>query len=217
LRYVIQGNKAKQGQRDREVGRKGEDRRPILETLGITPVSYCPERLVSYLCFRVWGVNSVYLHYKLLNMRIKSNKSKELSGTIQDSKVKNIQTSKVGEPLLKLSTLEKDIYSSLKKHLEVNRASLEIDSIYLTIASRVINQVLVNSEELSKAGSVMIYPNGTKQISAEATAFRQSFEAFKEISKVLGLDPKSRQNMDYFVNSENEEEEDIFKQFLSPN
>jgi phage terminase small subunit len=150
-------------------------------------------------------------------MRLKSNKSKDLSGTLQDSKVKNIQTSKVGEPLLKLSTLEKDIFSSLKKHLEVNRASLEIDSIYLTIASRVINQVLVNSEELSKAGSVMIYPNGTKQISAEATAFRQSFEAFKEVSKVLGLDPKSRQNMDYFVNSENEEEEDIFKQFLSPN
>ncbi len=150
-------------------------------------------------------------------MRLKSNKTKDLSGTLQDSKVKNIQTSKVGDPLLKLSTLEKDIFSSLKKHLEVNRASLEIDSIYLTIASRVINQVLVNSEELYKAGSVMIYPNGTKQISAEATAFRQSFEAFKEVSKVLGLDPKSRQNMDYFVNSENEEEEDIFKQFLSPN
>lgn len=149
-------------------------------------------------------------------MRLKSNKTKELSGTLQDSKVKNIQTFKVGDPLLKLSTLEKDIFSSLKKHLEVNRASLEIDSIYLTIASRVINQVLVNSEELSKAGSVMIYPNGTKQISAEATAFRQSFEAFKEISKVLGLEPKSRQNMDYFVNSENEEE-DIFKQFLIPN
>jgi len=149
-------------------------------------------------------------------MRLKSNKTKELSGTLQDSKVKNFQTSKVGDPLLKLSTLEKDVFSSLKKHLEVNRASLEIDSIYLTIASRVINQVLVNSEELSKAGSVMIYPNGTKQISAEATAFRQSFEAFKEISKVLGLDPKSRQNMDCFVNSENEEE-DIFKKFLIPN
>ena len=149
-------------------------------------------------------------------MRLKIYKTNELSGTLQDSKVKNIQTFKVGDPLLKLSTLEKDIFSSLKKHLEVNRASLEIDSIYLTIASRVINQVLVNSEELSKAGSVMIYPNGTKQISAEATAFRQSFEAFKEISKVLGLEPKSRQNMDYFVNSENEEE-DIFKQFLIPN
>ena len=181
-----------------------------------TPQSYCPERLVSYLCFRVWGVNSVYLHYKLFNMRIKSNKSKELSGTIQDSKLKNIQTSKVGEPLLKLSTSEKDIFNSLKKHLELNKASLDIDSIYLTIASRVIYQVLVNSEALSKAGSVMVYPNGTKQISAEATAFRQSFEAFKEVSKVLGLDPKSRLNMDYFVNSENEEE-DIFKQFLSPN
>jgi hypothetical protein len=62
----------------------------------------------------------------------------------------------------------------------------------------------------------MIYPNGTKQKSAEATAFRQSFEALKEVSKVLGLDLKSRLNMGYFVNSENQEE-DIFKQFLSPN
>ena len=208
-----QGKTRSEGERGRE---KGQRYGGIVQIMSFSKQSYCPERLVSYLCFRVWGVNSVYLHYKLFNMRIKSNKSKELSGTIQDSKLKNIQTSKVGEPLLKLSTSEKDIFNSLKKHLELNKASLDIDSIYLTIASRVIYQVMVNSEALSKAGSVMVYPNGTKQISAEATAFRQSFEAFKEVSKVLGLDPKSRLNMDYFVNSENEEE-DIFKQFLSPN
>lgn len=149
-------------------------------------------------------------------MRLKSNKQKELSGTSQSSKVKNIDTSLIGEPKTKLSTSEREIFTSLKKHLEVNKASLEIDSIYLTVASRVINQVLVNSEELFKAGSVMIYPNGTKQISAEATAFRQSFEAFKEVSKILGLDPKSRLSMDYFVNSETEEE-DLYNQFFTPN
>lgn len=150
-------------------------------------------------------------------MRLKSNKQKELSGTSQSSKVKNIDTSLIGEPKTKLSTSEKEIFTSLKKHLELNKASLEIDSIYLTVASRVINQVLVNSEELFKSGSVMIYPNGTKQISAEATAFRQSFEAFKEVSKILGLDPKSRLSMDYFVNSETEEEEDLYNKFFTPN
>jgi phage terminase small subunit len=149
-------------------------------------------------------------------MRIKSNKSKELSGTLQDSKVKVTETSKVGEPVLELSTSEKEIFNSLKNHLEVNRASLEIDSIYLTIASKVISQVLVNSEQLSQSGSIMIYPNSTKQISAEATAFRQSFEAFKEVSKVLGLDPKSRLTMDYFLNPDIEEE-DPFAKFLTPN
>ena len=208
-----QGKTRSEGQRGRE---KGSGSVGVGQNFTICLNTVLPRKARIVSMFWVWGVNSLYLHYKLFNMRLKSNKTKELSGTLQDSKVKNIQTSKVGDPLLKLSTLEKDIFSSLKKHLEVNRASLEIDSIYLTIASRVINQVLVNSEELSKAGSVMIYPNGTKQISAEATAFRQSFEAFKEVSKVLGLDPKSRQNMDYFVNSENEEEEDIFEQFLIP-
>jgi hypothetical protein len=62
----------------------------------------------------------------------------------------------------------------------------------------------------------MTYPNGTRQVSAEWTAFKQSYDAFKDISKVLGLDPKSRLSMDYFIN-ENEEIEDPFAQFLNVN
>ena len=42
-----QGKARSQGKGARE---KGEDRRPILETLGITPVSYWPERNASYQC-----------------------------------------------------------------------------------------------------------------------------------------------------------------------
>lgn len=150
-------------------------------------------------------------------MKTKSNKSKELSGTLQDSKIKVIPTSGIGEPVQSLNKSERVIYNRLKNHLEIHKASLEIDNIYLTIAARVIYQVMINSEELCKSGSVMVYPNGTKQISAEATAFRQSLEAFKDVSKVLGLDPKSRLNMDYFVNSTNGEEEDYFKQFIGQN
>jgi phage terminase small subunit len=73
-----------------------------------------------------------------------------------------------------------------------------------------------SAKALKVAGSVMTYPNGTRQVSAEWTAFKQNYDTFKDISKVLGLDPKSRLAMDYFIN-ENEEIEDPFAQFLNVN
>lgn len=149
-------------------------------------------------------------------MRLKSNQQKQLSGTLNESKIVNFEGEKIGKEIFSLSKTEKSIYDKIVLHLENNSASNEIDSFYCSIAARVIGVLILNAKSLSEAGSIMTYPNGTRQISAEWTAFKQSYETFKDISKVLGLDPKSRLSMDYFVN-DHEDLEDPFAQFFTKN
>jgi phage terminase small subunit len=145
-----------------------------------------------------------------------SNSLKILQGTLQDSKVKNYEGESIPGSIFNLTKQEQNIYDKICLHLEKNSASNEIDCIYISIAAKIVGQLILNAKALNSEGSIMTYPNGTRQISAEWTAFKQSYDAFKDISKVLGLDPKSRLSMDYFIN-ENEEIEDPFAQFLNVN
>ncbi len=43
------------------------------------------------------------------------------------------------------------------------------------------------------------------------TAFKQGFELFLELSKTLGLDPKSRLTLEYFQDGSGDEEDEIAK------
>jgi len=93
---------------------------------------------------------------------------------------------------------EVKIYEKLKEHLQTHKASKDVDDIFLSIATRAIGHLLYNAEVLAVSGAVMVHPNGARQVSAEWTAFKQSFELFLELSKTLGLDPKSRLTLEYF-------------------
>ena len=145
-----------------------------------------------------------------------SNSLKILQGTLQDSKVKNYEGESIPGSIFSLTKQEQSIYDKIRLHLESNSASAEIDCIYISVAAKIVGQLILNAKALNTEGCIMTYQNGTRQVSAEWTAFKQSFDAFKDISKVLGLDPKSRLSMDYFINM-NDSQEDPFAQFLNVN
>lgn len=149
-------------------------------------------------------------------MKIKSNSLKSLQGTLQDSKVKNYEGEAIPGSIFTLTKHEQSIYDKIRLHLESNSASSEIDCIYISVAARIVGQLIINAKALNTEGCIMTYANGTRQVSAEWTAFKQSFDAYKDISKVLGLDPKSRLTMDYFIN-EKESQDDPFAEFLNVN
>jgi P27 family predicted phage terminase small subunit len=143
----------------------------------------------------------------------KSNESKALTGTLRKDRVKEYEGESIPEPIFGLTSEERKIYSRLKTHLENNSASAEIDCINLSIAARIISQMVDDAKQWKTKGSVMFYPNGTRQISAELTAFKTSYELFKSVATNLGLTPKSRSQMDYFINP-NDNQEDPFACFL---
>ena len=149
-------------------------------------------------------------------MRIKSNSIKALNGTLRPDRIKTFEGESIPGAIFPLNKIEESFYQRIKLHLETNSASNEIDCIYISVAARVCGQMVESAKALKLAGSVMTYPNGTRQVSAEWTAFKQNYDTFKDISKVLGLDPKSRLAMDYFIN-ENEDQDDPFAQFLNVN
>ena len=144
-------------------------------------------------------------------MRAKSQKAKELQGTLIPSRIKTYTGSSVGKSLLQLSDKELDIYNKLKDHLQAHNASKAVDDIFLSIATRAISHLLNNAEVLAVSGAVMVHPNGARQVSAEWTAFKQSMDMFLEISKSLGLDPGSRLKLDYFRDSNDDTEDEIAK------
>ena len=144
-------------------------------------------------------------------MRAKSLKAKELQGTLIPSRIKSFSGSPVGRSLLKLNDDEVKIYEKLKEHLQAHKASKDVDDIFLSIATRAIGHLLYNAEVLAVAGAVMVHPNGARQVSAEWTAFKQSMDMFLEISKSLGLDPGSRLKLDYFRDSNEDEDDEIAK------
>jgi len=146
-------------------------------------------------------------------MALKSNQAKALQGTLRPDRIKSFEGEMIPNAIFPLNKIEESFYQKIKLHLESNSASSEIDCIYISIAARVCGQMVESAKALKVAGSIMTYPNGARQVSAEWTAFKQNYETFKDISKVLGLDPKSRLSMEYFVN-QNDSQEDIFAHFL---
>jgi phage terminase small subunit len=144
-------------------------------------------------------------------MQSKSNKAKALQGTLHPSRIKTYTPGEIGEPMFKLDAGEQRIYNRIREHLHIHKAGKQVDEIYLSIAARAIGHLLHNADLLSKDGAVMVHPNGARQVSAEWTAFKQGFELFLELSKTLGLDPKSRLTLEYFSNGSQEEEDEIAK------
>ena len=149
-------------------------------------------------------------------MAQKSIKTKLLQGTLEKSRVKTFTPGEIGEPMFNLDAGEQRIYNRIREHLHLHKAGKQVDEIYLSIAARAIGHLLHNAEILSKDGAVMVHPNGARQVSAEWTAFKQSMDMFLEISKSLGLDPGSRLKLDYFRDS-NQDEDDIIAKLLKMN
>jgi len=146
-------------------------------------------------------------------MATKSIKTKMLQGTLEQSRVKTFSPTEIGEPMLNLDAGELRIYNRIREHLKTHKAGKQVDEIYLSIAVRAIGHLMHNAEKLSKDGAVMVHPNGARQVSAEWTAFKQGFELFLELSKTLGLDPKSRLTLEYFQDGGDTEEDEIAKLF----
>lgn len=144
-------------------------------------------------------------------MQSKSTKAKALQGTLQPSRVRTFTPGEIGEPMFNLDAGELRIYNRIREHLHLHKAGKQVDEIYLSIAARAIGHLLHNAEILSKDGAVMIHPNGARQVSAEWTAFKQGFELFLELSKTLGLDPKSRLTLEYFQDGSADDDDELAK------
>lgn len=140
---------------------------------------------------------------------MKTEKLKNLQGTLKKCRVKVIDSEKVDfNNILDLSEEEQGIVDTVVTHLENADASKSVDILSINLTARLLSVIKKSANEIIVNNGVHTYKNGTKQVSAEWTIFKQGIEMFNDMSDRLGLDPKARLKLEYFHRADNKKEED---------
>jgi P27 family predicted phage terminase small subunit len=107
--------------------------------------------------------------------------------------------------------LEQNTLELVKSHLESADASYNVDIIAINMLARLLTVIQHAANNILKNDGVVVYPNGTQQISPEWTMFKQSVEIYNDMSDRFGLDPKARLKLEYFNRADKKEEDPIMK------
>ena len=143
---------------------------------------------------------------------MKTNKLKELQGTLKSSRVRNVPSQRIAnKDLLGLSETEKEVVLLLKNHLEMADASQKVDIMTINLTARLLTVLNKAAENVLANNGVMTFHNGTQQVSPEWSIFKQGLEMYNDMSDRLGLDPKSRLKLEYFSRVDKKEEDPIMK------
>lgn len=148
--------------------------------------------------------------------RKKSNDEKKQQGTLKKSRSKRIKAhiaENWPKPDIDLSDEEQVIYASLCRHLEAAESLFDADAHLLTQVAVNISMGVTAMKKLRDAGPIQYFDNGTRNVSPEWSIFEKACNLFRQHSKMLGLDPRSRLDMEYFLNA-TEEEVDPAAKFL---
>lgn len=147
--------------------------------------------------------------------RKKSTTEKLKEGTIRSDRmpVKTKKSNLIGypDPFQELSEKEIVIFKKLCDHLREADALFRADTFLLTSAAVNLGQMQEIIPELREKGAVQIFENGTRNVSPEYSIFDKCNGLFLRHSKVLGLDPRSRQDMLIFLEQGEQEDDDPLK------
>lgn len=144
--------------------------------------------------------------------RKKSTSEKLKEGTIRADrmpvKTKKSSLSGYPEPFQELSEKETVIFKKLCDHLRDADALFSADTFLLTSTAVNLGQMQEIIPELREKGAVQTFENGTRNVSPEYSIFDKCNGLFLRHSKVLGLDPRSRQDMLIFLEQGENEPDD---------
>lgn len=143
---------------------------------------------------------------------MKTNKLKDLQGTLKPSRVKRITPQQIiALNPFDLTDQEQNTVELVKRHLESADASYNVDIIAINMLARLLTVIQHAANNILRNDGVVVYPNGTQQISPEWTMFKQSLELYNDMSDRFGLDPKARLKLEYFNRADKKEEDPIMK------
>ena len=144
--------------------------------------------------------------------RKKSTTEKLKEGTIRADRIparaKKSSLKGYPKPFQELSGTEEVIYKRLCDHLRDADGLFDADTFLLTAAAVNLGQMREIIPELRRMGPVQEFENGTRNVSPEYSIFDKCNSLFLRHSKVLGLDPRSRQDMLIFLEQGESEPDD---------
>lgn len=144
--------------------------------------------------------------------RKKTTTEKLKEGTIREDRkpVRAKKSSLRGypKPFEDLSEKETVIFKRLCDHLRDADALHDADTFLLSACAVNLGQMAQIIPELREKGPVQIFENGTRNVSPEYSIFDKCNGLFLRHSKVMGLDPRSRQDMLVFLETGDNEPDD---------
>lgn len=156
-------------------------------------------------------------------MKRKSDKEKRVQGTARPDRVKAVKVvslSSMPQPAAWLEDDARVYYRQICKHLQEAGALHDIDSIMVSMCANALFQyarlaiILNRPSRKGRAGGVIqVFKTGARQVSPEFTALKEFAKQYQDFSKLLGLDPKSREALLAFT-QEPEEERDPLDDLL---
>lgn len=150
-------------------------------------------------------------------MKRKTGKEKRIQGTARkdrEKKTKVVSISELPDPATWLHKEAHEIYFEICRHLKKVKALHMIDGHVVSMAANALYQygkmaIVVNrpSRKGRAGGPIQVFKSGARQISPELSAMKEFAKQYAEFSKVLGLDPKSREALLAFTEEEDEEKD----------
>lgn len=141
----------------------------------------------------------------------KSTAEKQKRGTsrgVREKAIKKESYRGYPDPGVELTEPQQLVYRRVCDHLRTAGILLDIDcyvvgSMAISIDTR--NKAI---QLMNKVGIIQEFENGTRNLSPEFSAFQKANTEIRMLSKQLGLDPKSRQDMIAFIEQGEQDDDD---------
>ena len=149
--------------------------------------------------------------------RRKSITEKKKQGTARADRAKTVKRTTPDHwpaPDIDLNETEQAAYSGLCRHLEEAGALFDVDRHLMTLAAVNIAQGVIAMGQLREQGPIQEFENGTRNVSPEYSIFEKCMAAHIRYSRLLGLDPRSRSDLDYFMQEQEEDKVDPIAEAL---
>lgn len=144
--------------------------------------------------------------------RKKTETEKKKAGTARADRRKKAKVHVLQDwpqPDIEMNETEQMAYAGLCRHLEEAGTLFDVDRHLMTLAAVNIAQGVIAMNALRERGPIQEFDNGTRNVSPEYSIFEKCMAAHIRYSRLLGLDPRSRADLEYFLEKETKEVDPI--------
>lgn len=118
------------------------------------------------------------------------------------------------EPTAELTAQGLKVYNALCRHLDSREILFEADAALLTATAVTVEKLSEAINDLNVQGTVQVFDNGTRNVSPELSVFEKLTALLMRESRLLGLDPRARQDLLAFLDDGEQAPDDPMRELL---
>jgi len=117
----------------------------------------------------------------------------------EDKQIKRNPYEGYPDPGIELSDDQITLFHRICDHLKDKDILFDIDTFHIVSYAIAVDSRNKAVQMINKLGLIQEFDNGTRNISPEFSIFKKANEEMRQLSKMLGADPRSRQDLVAFL------------------